>query len=365
MRVLLPTPDYPPMSGGIQMLLDRLVSHSRHTYEVVTLSAPPGVDDGEVRHGVTRVSRRLGHRTAIAALNAVTLMRAATWRPDVVLSGHIVAGPAGLVLQKVLNAPLVQLLYSAELGERPRLSGFLTRHADASVAVSSHTRAQAVSLGAPAARVHVILPGVDSPAGLRSRRPSNRRVPTIVTVARLEDRYKGFDVTTRALPLIRARVPNARWVVVGEGSLRAELEALTRSEGVADWVTFTGSVDDATRDAWLEKSDVFVMPSRLVPGSSGGEGFGIVYLEAGIHRLPCVAANVGGSTDAVLDGETGLLVDPTSHVAVADAIVSLLLDPQLRSRLGEAGRAYAMRLSWDHMAGEIDALIENIGGGAQ
>ena len=104
----------------------------------------------------------------------------------------------------------------------------------------------------------------------------NRRVPTIVTVARLEDRYKGFDVTTRALPLIRARVPNARWVVVGEGSLRAELEALTRSEGVADWVTFTGSVDDATRDAWLEKSDVFVMPSRLVPGSSGGEGFGIV-----------------------------------------------------------------------------------------
>ena len=169
----------------------------------------------------------------------------------------------------------------------------------------------------------------------------------------------------RAMPLIRERSPDARWVVVGEGSLRSELEALARAEGVADWVTFTGSVADEARDAWLDKSDVFVMPSRLVPGSLGGEGFGIVYLEAGAHGLPCVAANVGGSTDAVLDGETGLLVDPTSHTAVADAIVTLLLDHELRSRLGEAGRAYAKRLSWGRMAEEVDALIEGIATGSR
>jgi phosphatidylinositol alpha-1,6-mannosyltransferase len=207
----------------------------------------------------------------------------------------------------------------------------------------------------------MILPGVDPPTGSSSL-PVERQTdpPTIITVARLEDRYKGFDVMIKALPLVRARVPDARWVVVGEGSLRAELEAMAASLDVADRITFTGRLDDEARDEWLERADVFAMPSRLLPGGRGGEGFGIVYLEAGTHGLPCVAGDVGGSVDAVVDGETGLLVDPTDHVAVADAIADLLLDPDMRKRLGEAGRARAKKLSWAHMAEQVDDLIERV-----
>jgi phosphatidylinositol alpha-1,6-mannosyltransferase len=174
----------------------------------------------------------------------------------------------------------------------------------------------------------------------------------------LENRYKGFDVMIRALPLVRTRVPDARWVVVGDGSLRSELEVLALSGGLSDCVMFAGALDDAGRDRWLDRADVFAMPSRLEPGSWSGEGFGIAYLEAGVHGLPCVAGNVGGSVDAVIDGETGLLVDPTDHVAVADAIARLLLDPTLRLRLGAAGRARAQKLSWAHMAEQVDLLIE-------
>jgi phosphatidylinositol alpha-1,6-mannosyltransferase len=155
-------------------------------------------------------------------------------------------------------------------------------------------------------------------------------------------------------------VPDARWVVVGEGSLRGELEAMAASLDVADCVTFTGRLDDEARDDWLDRAHVFAMPSRLLPGGRGGEGFGIVYLEAGAHGLPCVAGNVGGSVDAVIDGETGLLVDPTDHVAVADAIADLLLDPGLRKRLGDAGHARAEKLSWAHMAEQVDDLIERV-----
>jgi phosphatidyl-myo-inositol dimannoside synthase len=361
MRILLPTPDYPPMTGGIQRLLERLVRHSRFSYAVVTLSAPAG-SRGPATPRVTRTPRLGGQRPSVGMLNAMTIARAIRWRPDAVLSGHVVTGPAALTVQALLGAPAIQYLYGKELEGRPGLTRHVIQHARASVAISSHTRRQALALGAPTDRLHLILPGVDPPVA-PSPWPAQRDAgapPTILTVARLRDRYKGFDVMIKALPLIRARVPNAHWVLVGDGPLRGELQAMAGSQGVADHVTFAGALNDEERDGWLDRADVFAMPSRLLPDGRGGEGFGIVYLEAGAHGLPCVAGNVGGSVDAVIDGETGLLVDPTDHVAVADAIVELLLDPELRERLGEAGRARAERLSWAHMAGEVDALIEQV-----
>ena len=126
---------------------------------------------------------------------------------------------------------------------------------------------------------------------------SSRRAarPTVVTVARLRDCYKGHDVLMRAMPLIRARVPDAQWIVIGDGPLRPELER----EAAAPWPRrlrrFTGEVADAERDEWLDRAHVFAMPSRLRAGGGGGEGFGIVYLEAGAHGLPVVAGNVGGA----------------------------------------------------------------------
>jgi glycosyltransferase involved in cell wall biosynthesis len=98
------------------------------------------------------------------------------------------------------------------------------------------------------------------------------------------------------------------------------------------------------------------MPSRLPP-DGGGEGFGIVYLEAGLHALPVVAGNVAGALDAVVDGETGLLVDPTDHVAVADAISSLILDPELAERLGRAGERRAREHSWPVIARRVEDLL--------
>src|ERR1035437_3627218 len=360
MRILLTTPDYPPTTGGIQLLLERLVHHSRFSYEVVTLSAPKDSNQPTTPCAV-RTPRLGGHRSAVGVLNTMTIARAVASRPDAVLSGHVVTGPAALAIQGLSGVPAIQYLYAEELGRRPTLTRFVIHRARASVAISSHTRRQALNLGAHFDRLHLILPGVDLPPDTSPEYAAREmEPPTAITVARLEDRYKGFDVMIKALPLVRARVPEARWVVVGEGSLRGELEAMAASLGVADRITFTGRLDDEARDEWLDRAHVFAMPSRLLPSSRGGEGFGIVYLEAGAHGLPCVAGNVGGSVDAVIDGETGLLVDPTDHVAVADAITDLLLDPDLRTRLGEGGRARAEQLSWAHMAEQVDDLIERV-----
>jgi phosphatidylinositol alpha-1,6-mannosyltransferase len=101
---------------------------------------------------------------------------------------------------------------------------------------------------------------------------------------------------------------------------------------------------------------VFAMPSR-VPARSAGEGFGIVYLEAGVHGLPVVAGRAGGALDAVLDGSTGLLVDPTDHVQVAQAITRLLTDRESAARMGAAGSERARNFSWPIIAGRVEQLI--------
>jgi phosphatidylinositol alpha-1,6-mannosyltransferase len=99
------------------------------------------------------------------------------------------------------------------------------------------------------------------------------------------------------------------------------------------------------------------MPSR-VDGSGFGEGFGIVYVEAGARGLPVVAGNVGGAVDAVVDGETGLLVDPESPEEVANALSDLLLDRARAQRMGRAGWEHARSFSWGRTASEVEAVLD-------
>ena len=108
--------------------------------------------------------------------------------------------------------------------------------------------------------------------------------------------------------------------------------------GPGEAVSFEGAVSDAERDRWLDSGPASSpCPAACPPAGQGGEGFGIAFLEASAHGLPVVAGNVGGALDAVRDGETGLLVDPTDPAAVADALADLLGDPERAQALGPAG----------------------------
>jgi phosphatidyl-myo-inositol dimannoside synthase len=356
-RLLVLTPEFPPARGGIQHLLHRLVCNLRRLRaSVIALyhQDSPAIDEiclAEVGR-VGRLSTSVGHKTAIAALNALSFRRAMAFRPHVVLSGHVVVSPAAWAISKALRAPYVQYVHGSEVLRRPGMTEFACLHASAVVAVSEYTRQLVSTLVADRARVHLIPPGVDPAA---SRHSAQSTTPTVLTVARLAERYKGHDVLIRALPLVRARVATARLVIVGDGPLRPAYEAMARSLGLDDSVLFLGSLPDAERDDWFERSHVFAMPSRLSP--SGGEGFGIVYLEAGAHGLAVVAGRAGGSVDAVVDGQTGVLVDPTDHVAVASAISDLLSDPDRAAAMGLQGAARARDFAWPVIAGRVEDLL--------
>lgn len=356
-RVLLLTPDYPPARGGIQELLHGIVRHAtRVRLRVLTLAPGDGAAGaGHEEPGSRRVSSSGPHGAAIGRLNATAVLEARRWRPDVVLSGHIVTAPGAFLCR----APFVQYIYAMEAARRPRLTSFALRQASATIVLGSHGRSLALAAGASPLRIHEIPPGIDLPD--RPATTPRERGPSIVNVARMEDRYKGLEVLVRALPLIRSRVPDARLTLVGDGALRPWLQALARSNGCGEALHCVGAVSDARRDELLAAATVFAMLSR-VPAGAGGEGFGIVYLEAGAHGTPVVAGNVGGALDAVVDEQTGLLVDPQDHVAVADAIAGLLLDREHATRLGQGGLAWAERFAWPLVVRRIEDVLLAVAG---
>jgi phosphatidylinositol alpha-1,6-mannosyltransferase len=209
-------------------------------------------------------------------------------------------------------------------------------------------------MGAAPSKLCVIPPGVDVPATRVAERAAR---PTIVTVSRLRDAYKGHDVVLEALPRVRERVPDVRWVIVGEGPLRPSLEAEVARRSLGGAVEFAGAASDQERDAWLDRASVFAMPSRTPPGSMSGEGFGIVFLEAGAHGLPVLAGNVGGALDAVAHGKTGLLVDPTDPAAVAAGLTRLLVDRELAANLARAGMERADHFAWPRISARVQTEL--------
>jgi phosphatidylinositol alpha-1,6-mannosyltransferase len=359
-RVLVVTPDYPPAPGGIQRLVHRVVSNWSRLQPVVMTPSAPGAEAFDRSEAVPvrrlGVPRRLGHRAAMAALNARIVAEGPRVRPAVVLTAHIVTGPSAWAVARLTRAPLAVYVHAHEVADRRGLARAILGRASLTIAVSRYTASLAYSCGADPDRTRRIPPGVDLPAQPGSPKGGERAV--VVTVARLEDRYKGHDVMIRAIDRLRERVPNVLWVVVGDGSLRGEYEWAVGARRLGHHVRFVGNVDDRERDAWLARATAFAMPSRLPPGG-GGEGFGIAYMEAAARGLPVVAGRAAGAVDAVQDGRTGLLVDPTDDRAVADAIGALLLDPERARALGAAGATWAQDFTWPLIARRVeDALLE-------
>jgi phosphatidylinositol alpha-1,6-mannosyltransferase len=180
----------------------------------------------------------------------------------------------------------------------------------------------------------------------------------VVCVSRLVPR-KGQDVLVKALPLVQQAVPDAALLLVGGGPHGPHLRELAASAGVADDVVLTGSVPWEELPAHYDAGDVFAMPCRSRFADLEVEGLGIVFLEASATGLPVVAGRSGGSPDAVLDGQTGYVVDGTSVEEVAARLVELLTDPERARAMGEAGRAWVeTHWRWDVLAERLRGMLE-------
>jgi phosphatidyl-myo-inositol dimannoside synthase len=173
----------------------------------------------------------------------------------------------------------------------------------------------------------------------------------LLTVARLAA-HKGIDTGLRVLADLRHEIPQLRYAIVGSGIRQAQLESLAQGLGVAERVRFLNDVPDADLPALYNAAEIYLGLSRTVELMA--EGFGISLSEASACGVPVVAGASGGIPDAVLDGETGLLVDPERPEPAIEAVRKLLRDPAMGKRLGAAGRkAVEHYFNWDRVAAEF------------
>ncbi|MGH9499081.1 MAG: oligosaccharide flippase family protein [Terriglobales bacterium] len=220
--------------------------------------------------------------------------------------------------------------------------GMIVKGAKWIAANSRHTKSLVEAWGLAPEKIMIAHPPLSRQAINASHGPpraASGDVFTLVTVARIV-RNKGIDVVLRALKILdRHHVPY-RYVVAGDGPERAFLENLAVELGVQTNVHFAGWVSEEDKWRLLQSADVFVMPSHVNP-SQQHEGFGIVFLEAAACGIPAIGSNAGGIPDAVVDGETGILVEPESPERLADALMFLHQNPEERKKMGEAGRERA------------------------
>jgi len=213
----------------------------------------------------------------------------------------------------------------------------LFRHGDIFTANTKFTRNQAIALGCPPERVHVLPVGVNPDQfTFATRSPAPGQPIRLLTVGNLVE-VKGVEYGLRAFARLASENPRIRYDVVGDGPLRLPLKRLAGELDVQDRVCFHGGLPQArVRDVYAA-AHVFLLPG-VIARNGAQEGQGRVLIEAQAAGLPVIASNVGGIPETVKDGESGFLVQTRDVDALAGRLQHLLEHPETWPALGEAGR---------------------------
>jgi phosphatidylinositol alpha-1,6-mannosyltransferase len=376
---LLVTNDFPPKVGGIQVYLWELWRRlDPDRFVVVTASSHPDAErfDLAAAQAGIRIERLPGRVLLPSPATAAAVRQlVAKHRADLVVVDP--ALPLGL-LGPVLGVPYALVLHGAEVTVPARLPAArlaLARVlAGASLAICAGGYPEAEARRAAGDRMPPVLsipPGVDverfRPLRAAERRAARQRLglpaggALITSVSRLVPR-KGMDVLIAAADALVPSYPGLTVAIGGAGRDRRRIERLAARS--ATNVVLLGRVADADLPALVGCGDVFAMLCRSRWGGLEAEGFGIVFLEAAACGVPQVAGRSGGAAEAVVHGQTGLVVDrPRSAAQTAQALRSLLADDTGRRRLGRAARQRAeASFAYDVLARRLGAGLEDVGG---
>jgi len=215
--------------------------------------------------------------------------------------------------------------------------------------ISPSTRDDLIARGIDAARIDVVLCGLDHSLFRRLPGVQREHRPTLVHFGRMR-KYKAIDVVIRALRIVRDEVHGAQLIIIGDGPDRERLTDVVRRERLHEAVRFTGRMSGAQMVEQLNRSHVFL-------NASPKEGWGLTVVEANACGVPVVGSNVPGLRDSIQDGVTGFLVPYGDVGAFAEKTAALLKDQALHDRMSAAGLAWASTLTWERCADEMEPVF--------
>lgn len=352
MRTLLVALEYPPLVGGVETYYEKLAKYWPE--EITVLDNSRG-----------QLLRRGWWRGVFSVAAYIR-----SYKPEWVLVGEIL--PVGIMVYLVswfLPFKYAVFLHGLDFSLATKsfrkrfITGRILRRADKILAVNSYTAAE-IQRNFPElkARIFLALPGAEieqkpseaSSLGLRHNYNLENAF-LLVTVARFVKR-KGVDMVLRALPTVIKHIPNLRYVIIGQGPDEEYLKRIIEELHLETHVIMLSGLDRENKNKWMAAADIFVMPARNINGDY--EGFGIVYLEANLLGKPVIAGLSGGVGDAVVDGLNGLRVNEEDTLSIAEGILKLYDDKDVRERLGRQGEERAHSFEWKLQVKKIFAIIK-------
>ena len=375
MKVLVVTNDFPPKVGGVNYYVAHLLG--RFPPGEVTVFAPdwPGADAFDRSFGQKVVRWPVQSIYPTPRVRDAVVELVADERPDVLLFGSTLPfALLGRHVRRTLGVPYAAFTHGVEIwaAKVPVATRLLRVLAEDAALFTCVSQWQADLLGkaiGPHGRIALLPPGIDperfhpdvASEPVRERHGLGQG-PVISCVSRLVLR-KGQDQVIRTLPHIAEEFPGVRFLVVGSGPDYSRLRALAERKKVEDRVVFAGEVPYEELPMYFRAGDVFAMPNRTRKWGLEVEAFGAVFLQAAAVGRPSVAGDSGGAPEAVWRGETGLVVDGTDEDAVADAILSLLRDPERAEKMGALGADRVLReMTWEALSERLrDLLADALG----
>jgi phosphatidyl-myo-inositol dimannoside synthase len=368
---------FPPQVGGISYLMAEIcASLGPGTVSVLTGVPAAGADETSLRSlKIYRRPRafdadRAGNRFWLTLALAEMVVRE---RPRLLQFATIENTDTAWWAHRTLRLPYVVYAHGNDIlsairneWQKPRQ---VLGQAARVIANSRYTAGLVEQAGVDPRRIEIVHPGCDidrfqprriDPAARRAVLGDRSDMRIVLTVGNLVER-KGHDVAMRAMQRVIRRVPDTCYLIAGDGPHRAALEKLAGELGIAHRVVFAGRIASDQLPVYYNLCDVFLMPSRARLEQDDVEGFGMVFLEAGACGKPSIGGRSGGIADAIVDGKTGVLVDPGDPAQVADALETLLEAPTLAEKFGKQARDHVVtEHNWPRTGARIDAILRQV-----
>ncbi len=361
-RVLLVTNDLGPRAGGIESFILGLLEQLDGSEIVIFTSSAPDSQGFDLelknRLGVEIIRDRAKILLPTPRVNRAASKIISDYQSEIIwygamaplawMSGHLKRNGAKRQITLTHGHevwwskvwPFTQIMRA--IARNLDLVGYLgdyTHHA--MLPILGATQAKRI---APGIAIDHFTPGPKSQSLLEEHNLVGKQV--IISVGRLVHR-KGQDQLIESMPLILAKIPEAVLLIIGSGPYLAKLASLVKRHNLEQHVRFIGRLSFKELPDYFRLGDLFAMPSRSRFFGLEVEGLGIVYLEASAAGIPVVAGNSGGAPDAVLNGETGLVVNGKDTSEISDAIIKILQNHDLRLAMSARGRSWVVEMwSW-------------------